>query len=821
MLDLIWLIDWRWILERFSPVGTRLLQLNFWSVWLCLLIVAVIALLQILRRFKPAHDVRRFSLLLVATFIPVVMFLWSVVPASVQSNYPELFPWLWKEIANGGQEGSLPFETGLIVGDGSKHIILTSYLAWLVFYPLLWFQAISRRTASMRDIRFVGEVPAWSLPRNREVHEKEWVQRRRRIYNYLKIQMSIRRPINVIEAADSSPFTFGWFRPVLVLPHRLCERHCGIIGDEEFRCILAHEFAHVKYHNLLHFYHHLATWFFFPALFPIILFNLLRSRIDPSTRTAGYELCFISPAAKLQVLPLAGTRLAFLIGWLRKLFQLFTVFPECIELMAQDFELHADAAAVLEARVDEKVLKRTLALAILHRAAVEQVDPNLEQLRNRIEEILVGGYDSVRTFLDRLLRRRPKFVRREVRFLDLSPGTESRVGGSLFVALSMMVFLSGVPVALLSPLFGILEPFQDFAQNPSYKSEKSKGDDPPPTSVARNDEPVSPREAPQPLPIPPFSTPPQPQVKSFIPLPQPQVKSVADDSDRMAQFNAANEVQRLVRESIDQLNQSEARRRNQEMSSRFSQQQDVSRQIAVANDLQRKSQEDILRQSQQVNRSRQQTDQANAERGRTASLGQFGAQQQATERSRQREEGLQKAGAAAQRAVQQQNVVLQNFRVVEKINNQALAHQQLENQSLKQVRQLQNVQAVNNALLTTAKLNDQLVTIQRQPQASAKINNDALRIAQPRIPNPPSPTYTPSVSSLPRTYQTPRTFTQPYTPPRTFETPSVSNYTPPRTFDQPRTYTPTYSPPVRTYTPPPSTFNPPRTYTPPPTPRFR
>lgn len=855
MLDPIWLIDWSRYFESFSPIGTRLLQLNFWSVWLSLVLVAVVALFHLFRGFKAGHDIRRFSLLVAVTFIPVVMVVWSEVPASVQSKYPLFFPWLWNGVPERVEGFPITVDAGLIVETPTQNLVLIGYLAWLVFYPLLWLQAIRRRRILMRSVRTIGEIPAWSLPRTYQLQEEDWIQRRRKIFNYLKIEMSVRRPIKVFEAGDSAPFTFGWLRPVLVLPHPLREQRRGIIGEEEFRCIVAHEFAHIKYHNLLHSYHHVVTWFFFPALFPVLLFKLLRSKLAPSDRTSGRELCFVSPARDFQLLSSCGRVPALVIRCFRSLFGFFAGFPEFIELMTHDFELHADAAAVREGRVDEKVLKKTLALAILHRQTAGQADPKLERLRHRIEEILLEGYEVVQTFLDRLLGLRPNFIRNEARFLDLGPDAKSRVGGSLFLALSIMVFASGIPVALLSPLFGILEPFQTFAQNPSPKPEEPRIEAAAPSFLVQNNKVPSQGQR---VPFTAGRHQPTAPLISSVPGTVTQGRFSVVETDGQRQFAAANQAQTAMRESMRQLNESEARRRSAEISSQQTRQQEISRQINAANDLQRRSQENLLRQSQQTERMRQQMDQANANQRFVESQNRFQIQQQASER-------MWPMNESSQKALREQSVLSQNMQAIERNNNRALAHQRLENQMLRQQAQSQNIQAVNNTALAITKLNDQLVAIQKAspPPAAipngpdiARLNNQARQqivlhdvvrqaqtiaansannshmavlpsspapaVTQPRIPNPPpaqnyappvtsyQPTHLPSVSSLPRTYDAPKTFTHPQTYVPT-HTPPVPTYTPRpvSTFNPPRSYTP----PINTYTPPVSSYTPPRTFT--------
>ena len=128
------------------------------------------------------------------------------------------------------------------------------YLAplWLVGYFLLL-------------IRFlIGRISLWGLrTQARDILDPVWTAR----FSQLRDRLSIRRPVRLMTSSLSSvPITFGWLKPVILLPVGLINH----LDPREVEAILIHELAHILRRDYLWntwqqcleclFYYHPLTW---------------------------------------------------------------------------------------------------------------------------------------------------------------------------------------------------------------------------------------------------------------------------------------------------------------------------------------------------------------------------------------------------------------------------------------------------------------------------------------------------------------------------------------------------------------------------------
>ncbi len=141
-----------------------------------------------------------------------------------------------------------PAEPGIVLTDW------VPYLAplWLVGYFLLL-------------IRFlIGRISLWGLrTQARDILDPVWTER----FSQLSDRLSIRRPVRLMTSSLTSvPITFGWLKPVILLPVGLINH----IDPREVEAILIHELAHILRRDYLWntwqqcleclFYYHPLTW---------------------------------------------------------------------------------------------------------------------------------------------------------------------------------------------------------------------------------------------------------------------------------------------------------------------------------------------------------------------------------------------------------------------------------------------------------------------------------------------------------------------------------------------------------------------------------
>lgn len=114
-------------------------------------------------------------------------------------------------------------------------------------------------------IRFlIGRIGLWGLRTQAiEIHDREWMDRFRKLTHRLAIRRSVRL---MSSSLTSVPITFGWLKPVILLPIGLINH----LDHREVEAILIHELAHILRRDYLWntwqqcleclFYYHPLTW---------------------------------------------------------------------------------------------------------------------------------------------------------------------------------------------------------------------------------------------------------------------------------------------------------------------------------------------------------------------------------------------------------------------------------------------------------------------------------------------------------------------------------------------------------------------------------
>ncbi len=123
---------------------------------------------------------------------------------------------------------------------------------WLVGYLLLLVRF------------FVGRLSLWGLRvQASEIKDEQWTARFARLSN----RLAIRRRVRLMASSFTSvPITFGWIKPVILLPIGLINH----LDPQEVEAILIHELAHIQRRDYLWntwqqcleclFYYHPLTW---------------------------------------------------------------------------------------------------------------------------------------------------------------------------------------------------------------------------------------------------------------------------------------------------------------------------------------------------------------------------------------------------------------------------------------------------------------------------------------------------------------------------------------------------------------------------------
>jgi len=124
---------------------------------------------------------------------------------------------------------------GKISGDSNRKISTHFNLNWLVFGLAAW--AVG--TASILISVAVGQFRLRKFSRAAQLLENaDW----RRLRNEVRETLRLRRSVNLLQSADNvMPLTWGWLRPVVLLPAAANDWPA-----ERRRIVLLHELAHVK-----------------------------------------------------------------------------------------------------------------------------------------------------------------------------------------------------------------------------------------------------------------------------------------------------------------------------------------------------------------------------------------------------------------------------------------------------------------------------------------------------------------------------------------------------------------------------------------------
>jgi hypothetical protein len=183
--------------------------------------------------------------------------------------YTKLLVWHWLLPQGFGPTPALP----KIPSSGIQWIPV-AYIAWLCCY----FIVIILEVAVLRAWLYVNQASEYT-----------WSAAEREVFDDVCRSFALSRVPTVYQVeANMPPFTFRWWRPVIVLPSGF---YRGSSDRSELRAVLAHEVAHIKYGHLgINSLLSLVVW-----LFPLSRLSLWRAN-----RSLRQEMELVADIAAVQ-----------------------------------------------------------------------------------------------------------------------------------------------------------------------------------------------------------------------------------------------------------------------------------------------------------------------------------------------------------------------------------------------------------------------------------------------------------------------------------------------------------------------------------------
>ncbi len=137
------------------------------------------------------------------------------------------------------EEGSFP-ESEVATGNGVWEAFISLYAAMRQAHWTQWLIGLWMLGIGVCILRFVmGGIGVRLLRRGaRPIHDLEWLD----LADEVGDRLYLRRPVRLIQSARTAmPMTWGFWRPVVLLPSS-----ANSWSETRRRCVLTHEFAHIK-----------------------------------------------------------------------------------------------------------------------------------------------------------------------------------------------------------------------------------------------------------------------------------------------------------------------------------------------------------------------------------------------------------------------------------------------------------------------------------------------------------------------------------------------------------------------------------------------